>query len=134
MSVRKTLFIVALLFAALVSLADGYILPTLHTSTTTQGQRTITCEIRKTDEGWKINPVKGYLNDDYWKNVCHADKTVNDKEEAIHALEMAGWKMIAPSPSDGNAIRFSKIVYYTELSNEIDRMVEFTNRGNPEHK
>ena len=126
MSVRKALFITALLFAALVSLADGYILPTLKAQTPC----TFTCEIRKTDEGWRIIPNTQYKNDWYWKNVCHSDTTFKDKEDAIHTLEIARWKMLPPSPADGNTIRFSITDDFTASPQAIERWEKFLNNTN----
>lgn len=131
MSVRKALFITSLLFTALVALADGYILPTLKAQTPI----TFTCEIRKTDEGWKIIPNETYKNDWYWKNVCHSDTIFKDKEDAIHTLEIARWKMLPPSPTDGNTIRFSIMDDFTASPQAIDRWEKFLNGYNPEeHK
>lgn len=121
MSVRKALFITALVFAALVALADGYILPTLKCQTPI----TFTCEIRKYDEGWKIIPNDTYKNEWYWKNVCHCDTTFKDKEDAIHTLEIARWKMLPPSPADGNTIRFSITDDFTASPQAIERWEEF---------
>lgn len=125
MSVRKTFFLIALLFGALVALADGYILPAIHTRLSTQSPRTFTCEILKTDEGWRIIPNESYLNKWYWLNVCHSDTTFNTKDEAIHTLEAAGWTMIAPSPTDGNSIRFSRQDNWSASPQAIERWEEF---------
>jgi hypothetical protein len=135
MSVRKSIMLMALIFAALVALTDGYILPSLKASEKTQTPCTFTCEIRKTDEGWKIIPNTQYKNDWYWKNVCHCDITFKDKEDAIHTLEIARWKMLPPSPADGNTIRFSITDDFTASPQAIDRWEKFLNGYNPEeHK
>lgn len=125
MSVRKALFLTALLSAALVALADGYILPKLHTNASAQVSRTFTCEVRKTDERWRIMPNKEYLNDWYWKNVCHSDTTFTSKEEAIHTLEIAGWTMMTPVPADGKSIRFYRQDSYAASPQAIRRWEEF---------
>lgn len=93
-----------------------------------QDKRTFTCEVCRTDEGWKIIPNTSFLTPSYWKDVCHSDRTFASKEEAIHILEAAGWTMMPMT--DGDCIKFQKSAEWSASPDAIDRWNEFW-KNNP---
>ena len=92
-------------------------------SNNAQSVRTYTCEVRKTADGWIIEPDIEYLTPMYWKVVCRADQVFDSKEEPIRILEAARWTMLPPTSND--FIRFQKEDNWYASPQAINRWEEF---------
>ena len=123
-------FVKIVLFAAIAFFAEQCAFSSDNSSrvASIQDKRTFTCEVCRTDEGWKIIPNTSFLTPSYWKNVCHSDRTFASKEEAIHILEVAGWTMMPMT--DGDCIKFQKSAEWSASPDAIDRWNEFW-KNNP---
>ena len=128
---RKVMVLMNLVFVAIVLLvAQGEISTGGCCSlANVQSVRTYTCEVRKTADGWIIEPDIEYLTPMYWKVVCHADQVFDSKEEPIRILEAARWTMLPPTSND--FVRFQKEDNWSASPQAINRWEEFMQQ-NPE--
>jgi hypothetical protein len=128
---RKLIVLANLVFVAIVLLvAQGEISTGGCCSlANVQSVRTYTCEVRKTADGWIIEPDIEYLTPMYWKVVCRADQVFDSKEEPIRILEAARWTMLPPTSND--FVRFQKKDNWSASPQAINRWEEFMQQ-NPE--
>ncbi len=130
---RKLIVLANLVFVAIVLLvAQGEISTGGCCSlANVQSVRTYTCEVRKTADGWIIEPDIEYLTPIYWKVVCRADQVFDSKEEPIRILEAARWTMLPPTSND--FIRFQKTDNWSASPQAINRWEEFMQQNPEKH-